>query len=405
MKNGIWRTRAGGGRRRLGWLAKALVICTAVTAGAASPAAALVPSTGNTVLLVHGYNPTSDSTDCGGDFDTMISQMRSEGFTGPMVKVGYYAEDVNCNVNLHSYGSYGDSDSWKKIAAAFSKYVYSQYTSKGVTVDVVGYSMGGLVARGAVYGALSGAAGFSSPINVSDAVTLGTPHNGAAWYSGFCFSGTQCSTLEPGSTDLNWLNQNGNPQGTAGTTWTTFGSYQDDVVPWESAIYMSLPIERKVVFGEISHTGAFHPNYMHSWDVVNRADSALGTVPGKVTSGINSGKCVDVRSSGTADGTPVQIYDCNGSGAQIWAHSSGGTTVLTALGKCLDVTGGSSSSGTKVELWHCNTGTNQHWTIGSDHTLRSLGKCLDVPSSNTTNGNQLQIWECNGTAAQRWYFG
>jgi triacylglycerol esterase/lipase EstA (alpha/beta hydrolase family) len=404
MKISDWRNRAGRGLRGRGWLAIA-VIATAVTIGAASSAAALVPNKSNTVLFVHGYNPTSNSTDCGGDFDSMISQMRSEGFTGSLIKVGYYSGDVNCNVNLHSYGSYGDSDSWKKIAAAFSNYVYSQFSSRGITVDVVGYSMGGLVARGAVYGALSGASGFSSPINISDAVTLGTPHNGAAWYSNGCASGTQCSTLAPGSADLNWLNQNGNPQGTQGTTWNTYGSYQDDVVPWDSAIYMSIPISRKIVFSNISHTGAFHPNYMHSWDVVNSADNMLGSVPGKVSSGINSTKCVDVRSSNTSNGTPVQIYDCNGSGAQIWAHSSNGTTVLTALGKCLDVTGASSSAGTKVELWDCNTGTNQHWAIGSDHTLRSLGMCLDMPGSNTGNGNQLQIWGCNGTAAQRWYFG
>jgi triacylglycerol esterase/lipase EstA (alpha/beta hydrolase family) len=404
MRISARRLRAVGSRR--GSLAKSLLVSTAVALAVASPAAAnLVPSKSKTVLFVHGYNPTSNSTDCGGDFDNMISQMRSEGFTGSMVKVGYYSQDVNCNVNLHSYGNYGDSDSWKRIAAAFSNYVYQTYTSQGVTVDVVGYSMGGLVARGAVFGALSGASGFSSPINVSDSVTLGTPHSGAAWYSNGCASGTQCSTLAPGSTDLNWLNQNGNPQGTQGTTWTTYGSYQDDVVPWDSAIYMSILINRKLVFSNISHTGAFHPNYMHSWDVVNSVDNMLGSVPGKVLSGINTNKCVDVRQSATSNGTPVQIYDCNGTGAQIWAHSSNGSTLLTALGKCLDVTGASSSSGTKVELWDCNTGTNQHWAIGSDHTLQSLGKCLDVPNSNTTNGNQLQIWDCNGTAAQRWYFG
>ena len=49
----------------------------------------------------------------------MISQMQSEGFTGPFVKVGYYSGDVNCNVNLRNYGSFSDSSSWKSIAKAF----------------------------------------------------------------------------------------------------------------------------------------------------------------------------------------------------------------------------------------------------------------------------------------------
>ena len=31
------------------------------------------------------------------------------------------------------------------------------------------------------------------------------------------------------------------------------------------------------------------------------------------------GKCLDVRNGGTANGTPVQLFDCNGSGSQTWA--------------------------------------------------------------------------------------
>ena len=188
-------------------------------------------------------------------------------------------------------------------------------------------------------------------------------------------------------------------------TWSNFGSYNDDVVPWQSATFMSLPVDHQVVWQNVSHTGTIHPSYLQSWDVANRMSSALGTVPGVVRSGISSGKCVDVRGSGTADGTPVQIYDCNGTGAQIWTHTVNGVTVLTALGKCLDVTGANGAAGTKVQLWTCNTGTNQEWSIHSDHSLQSLGYCLDDPGSNTTNGTQLQIWSCNSTNAQKWYFG
>lgn len=392
-------------KRRFGVLAGlfALISVTMVTAGAPAGASP-PPSMGNVVLFVHGYNPTSTSTDCVDTFGTMMSQMRAQGFTGSLVNVGYYSGDTRCDLNLHSYAGYGDRDSWKSIAAAFSKYVYNTYTSHGVTVDVVGYSMGGLIVRGAVYGAQSGTSGFSAPINVSDGVTLGGPHDGAAWYSNLCLWG-QCASLKPGSGDLNWLNQNGNPQGTAGTTWTTIGSFNDDVVPWQSAIHMSIPIDHKIVFSNVSHTGLIHPNYMNAWAVVNRAGNALGVRPGKIMSGVSTGKCIDVRQSGTANGTPVQLYDCNGTGAQVWSHSANGKTVLTAQGKCLDISGASSASGTKVQLWDCNRGTNQEWTIGADNTLRSLGMCLDDPGSTLTNATQLQIWTCNGTAAQRWTFG
>ncbi|MBI2704549.1 MAG: hypothetical protein HYX32_04570 [Actinobacteria bacterium] len=204
----------------------------------------------------------------------MISQLRAEGFTGSMVKVGYYSNDSNCNVNLHNYGSYGDRDSWKNIAKAFSKYVYSQYTSKGIAVDVVGYSMGGLIARGAVWGSQKGESGFSTPIDVEDAVTLAAPHKGAAWYSYLCLWG-QCSSLKPSATDINWLNGNGNPQGRYGTEWTNVGSYQDDVVPYQSATSMSIPSGQKVVYSNVSHTGFIYPNYMHASNVVTRAGNGL----------------------------------------------------------------------------------------------------------------------------------
>jgi triacylglycerol esterase/lipase EstA (alpha/beta hydrolase family) len=255
----------------------AVAFCTlAMVAGVftAGSAQARTNDRSKTVLFVHGYNPTSTNTDCGGDFDTMISQMRSEGFTGSMVKVGYYSNDSNCNVNLHSYGSYGDRDSWKNIAKAFSTYVYNTYTSHGIAVDVVGYSMGALISRGAVYGAQKGESGFSSPIDVEDEVTLGGPHQGAAWYSYLCLWG-QCSSLKPGSTDINWLNGNGNPQGKNGTEWSNVGSYQDDVVPYQSATSMSIPASNKIVFSNVSHTGFIHPNYMHTGAVITWADNAL----------------------------------------------------------------------------------------------------------------------------------
>lgn len=229
------------------------------------------------ILFVHGINVTSDSTDCGEAFDEMIGwlrKMENMNFTGPMVKVGYYTNDVNCDVNLHDYGTYGDSDSWREIGKAFSNYIAKEWTSKGETVDVVGYSMGGLITRAAVYGS-SAASGFSGPIAVEDVVTLGTPHKGATlgWW---CFSGYQCATLARGHADIAWVNQNGNPQaqgGQGGTEWTTIGSSGDWVVDTDSATGMNIPIAQKKIYEEVSHTG--RTNYMHAWRVVRRAASGL----------------------------------------------------------------------------------------------------------------------------------
>lgn len=259
--------------RAVGLLA-ALVVVSALAVGlglGSSPAGAAGGVRNKPVLLVHGYSFTND-TSCSGTFDRMISQLRNEGFTGPFVRVGYYSGNTGCDVNLRSWGSVGDSSSWKTIAKALSQYVYSTYTAKGVAVDVVGYSMGGNIARGAVYGASIRESGFSAPIRVEDVVTLGAPHKGAAWYSNFCLWG-QCASLKPSASEITWLNRDGNPQGVGGTDFTVVGSNADSVVSASSATNMTVPSARKVVYSNVSHTGS--SNYMGTAAVVTRAGDAL----------------------------------------------------------------------------------------------------------------------------------
>lgn len=224
------------------------------------------------VLYVHGWSATGGSN-CAGTFDSMIGQLEGEGFTGNAVKIGFYTGDTGCDMTLRDWGSFDNSSSWKDIAKAFSHYVHDTYTSQGVTVDVVGYSMGGIIARGAVYGSSIGASGFAPPIDVEDAVTLGAPHNGAS-VAAFCLWG-QCATMKPGSTDINWLNTDGNPQGVKGTEWTVVGSDDDVVTLVGSGLHMDVPDERKVRYSDVPHNG---DNYMHRDDVVTRSGEALHRV-------------------------------------------------------------------------------------------------------------------------------
>ena len=74
------------------------------------------------------------------------------------------------------------------------------------------------------------------------------------------------------------------------------------------------------------------------------------------------GKCVDVAGAATANGTAIQLYDCNGTGAQRWSTANG-TLVNTGSGKCLDVTGGNTANGTRLQIWSCGNGANQQWVL------------------------------------------
>ncbi|MFI6761973.1 RICIN domain-containing protein [Micromonospora sp. NPDC050417] len=114
------------------------------------------------------------------------------------------------------------------------------------------------------------------------------------------------------------------------------------------------------------------------------------------------GKCAEINASGTADGTRIQIWDCNGAANQRWTVGTDGT--IRGLGKCLDVQASGLTNGTKIHLWTCNGTGAQQWTVQADGSLRNpqSGRCLDIPGSSTTNGTQLQIYDCNGSGAQRW---
>jgi beta-glucanase (GH16 family) len=118
-----------------------------------------------------------------------------------------------------------------------------------------------------------------------------------------------------------------------------------------------------------------------------------------------AGKCVDVNGANSANGTAVQLYDCNGSAAQQWTVGSDGT--IRALGKCLDVASGGTADGTKVQLYDCNGSAAQKWAVSSANDIVNpqANKCLDVTGNTSANGTPLQIWTCSGGVNQKWTVG
>ncbi|WP_211370667.1 ricin-type beta-trefoil lectin domain protein [Nonomuraea turkmeniaca] len=125
-----------------------------------------------------------------------------------------------------------------------------------------------------------------------------------------------------------------------------------------------------------------------------------GTSGGPIT-GLG-GKCIDVAGGSSADGTPVQLYTCNGTAAQQWTRPGDGT--LRALGKCLDVVDRGTADGSKLQLWSCGGGANQQWThtAGRDLVNPAADKCADVTGNTSADGTRLQIWTCTGAANQKW---
>ncbi|MFD6987700.1 esterase/lipase family protein [Streptomyces sp. NPDC059943] len=199
---------------------------------AAAAAQTRTNSADKPVYLIHGYDPSIKSTGCN-KWNKTARAMKSWGWTGKFVKVGFYAVDEGskCTVNI---AREGDADTpIKELGKKLAWDVYNRYTVKGKTVDMVGHSMGGLIARAALTGTARQERGFPPKLYVEDVVTLGTPHRGAA-SSYLCTEGQQCADMRATSDFMSWLGVTV-PQADQGTDWTLIASHADHVAPVSTA--------------------------------------------------------------------------------------------------------------------------------------------------------------------------
>ncbi|KAL1708044.1 ricin B lectin domain-containing protein [Schizophyllum commune] len=120
----------------------------------------------------------------------------------------------------------------------------------------------------------------------------------------------------------------------------------------------------------------------------------------------NNGKCLDVQGNVQANGTPVDIYDCNGTSAQQWVLTRGSTAVrLANTNFCLDA-GSNIGNQVGMKLWQCYSGlAQQTWYYTDDNRIavQGYGQCLDLTGGRLDNGNIVQTWTCtDGNTNQIW---
>jgi Ricin-type beta-trefoil lectin domain-like/Peptidase family M23 len=126
----------------------------------------------------------------------------------------------------------------------------------------------------------------------------------------------------------------------------------------------------------------------------------------------NSGKVVDVQGGATANGTVLQQYTANGSGAQKFRFipTSGGYYQVQynkSPSKVWEVGGGRILPGSGANIWSWGGAAHQQWRPHSSGSgwiefrpRHAPTTCLDVRGGSTANSARLQIWGCNATAAQ-----
>ncbi|WP_317617807.1 RICIN domain-containing protein [Streptomyces sp. SDr-06] len=132
----------------------------------------------------------------------------------------------------------------------------------------------------------------------------------------------------------------------------------------------------------------------------------VGDAPAVIEVHDAQGKCLDVEGGRKDNGTPVQLYTCNGTAAQQWriyGDARGAHLQSADSLKCLDAAGGKTDDGTKIQIYQCNGTAAQGWEFNLRATtpLKNVGagKCLDLHTFN--NGNDAWLWPCNGTGAQK----
>jgi hypothetical protein len=125
---------------------------------------------------------------------------------------------------------------------------------------------------------------------------------------------------------------------------------------------------------------------------------------------VGAGKCLEVPNSSTTAGTQLQIRDCSGGSNQVFTHTSANQLTVysgSSTQMCLDANGQGTAPGTKVIDWPCNGQSNQQWNVNSNGSVSSVlsGLCLDVTGAGTANGTPAELWTCNGGSNQQWTLG
>lgn len=131
----------------------------------------------------------------------------------------------------------------------------------------------------------------------------------------------------------------------------------------------------------------------------------------EIASSINRNMAMDMPGASRSDGTPVQLYPWNQTGAQLYKLHQVGNGVYSMIdvvsGKAIEVAGASTANGASIRQWTSNNTSAQHWAVlnygGSVALVNGAsGKVVDVPGGNAVVGVHPQLYGLNGTGAQRW---
>lgn len=124
------------------------------------------------------------------------------------------------------------------------------------------------------------------------------------------------------------------------------------------------------------------------------------TTASTIHSGV-AGYCLDVHRNGTAVGTTVDNYKCNGSIAQAWNISY--NKIQHGNNLCLSVKDNSTNAGSPVVLNPCNQEPGQVWLRDqTGYQNPNSGLCLSLPTGKSTGKVVVATCALPSQLAEKW---
>lgn len=202
----------------------------------------------------------------------------------------------------------------------------------------------------------------------------------------------------------------GDVSGTAATEWqqeiTAQATQRNQILNASKDATKSLATGAKALGDLLGYSWV--ADHLARWQDYWSAGGAgwVGDAPAVIEVHAAQGKCLDVEGAKKDNGTPVQLYTCNGSAAQEWKVYGDDRGLhlqnVNSL-KCLDVSNNNPANGTKIQIWTCSGSPAQTWefNLRATGSLRNVGtdKCLDLHEY--TNGYNSWLYTCNGTGPQQ----
>lgn len=135
----------------------------------------------------------------------------------------------------------------------------------------------------------------------------------------------------------------------------------------------------------------------------------------------SSGKALDVSDASTNNKANLQVWNANGTNAQLWKFiptGNGYYYIKSKLGTTIDLTSGKIEDGTNIQMYAMADTSAQKWKLDSDRVNESVRPLkdgtykvqnasntkvvLDVQSGSESNGGNIRLYNSNDTSAQRY---